>query len=204
MCSSDLFTILAALASLSLAAACKSDDAGGSTSPQQPGPATAAAPAPDDGAGGAGGADGPGGARGGDMEARRAKRMQKFDTDGDGKLSREERQAMIGQMIDRRMHRLDADGDGKLSRQEVAPGAGGRFVQHLSAEFDQADQNRDQFLSRDELDKAMRRFRAQRRAERQQAGGAPSAAPQQRPAPQGGGAPPPAEDDDYGDQLDEE
>ena len=181
------FALLTALASLSLAGACKSDDAGGSAAPQQP--SAAAAPAPDDGAG----------AAGGEMDHRRARRMQQFDKDGDGKLSRDERQAMVQDLLDRRMRRLDSDGDGKISRQEI--GGGGRFAQHLSAEFAQADQDRDQFISREELQKAMRRFRAQRRAERQQEGGAAPGGPA---APQGGGAPPPAEDDDYGDSLGEE
>jgi Ca2+-binding EF-hand superfamily protein len=189
------FAFLSALASLSLAGACKSDDAGGSTSPQQPSATAAApAPAPDDASGDVGT-----GAPGGNMNERRAQRMQKFDTNRDGKLNRDERKVMMGQRIDRRMQRMDADRDGKISRQEIASRNRGRFAQHLSAEFDRADQNRDTFLSREELGKAMQRFRVQRRAERQQAGGAAPG----RAAPRGGGAPPPDEDDDYGDSLDE-
>ena len=62
---------------------------------------------------------------------------------------------MVGEMTDRRMRRLDSDGDGKISRQEIAPGSGGRFAEHLSTEFDRADRDRDHFISREELSQAM-------------------------------------------------
>ena len=91
---------------------------------------------------------------------------------------------MVGEMTDRRMRRLDSDGDGKISRQEIAPGSGGRFAEHLSTEFDRADRDRDHFISREELSQAMRQFRAQRRAEKQAGGAAPgAAAPQGGGAP---------------------
>ena len=47
----------------------------------------------------------------------REKIIEKFDTDGDGKLSKEERKALKEQ---RMLKRFDADGDGSLSEAEKA------------------------------------------------------------------------------------
>jgi lipase chaperone LimK len=46
--------------------------------------------------------------------------LEKFDKDGDGKLSPEERAAAREALVDRIMARFDKDGDGKLSREELA------------------------------------------------------------------------------------
>lgn len=189
------FAFLAALASLSLGG-CKSDDAGGSNAPQQPGIAAAAAPGEEPEA------DSPGDRRRGARRAmspdqRRAERLRRFDTNGDGKLDREERKVMIREAVERRMRRMDGNQDGRIARDEVR---GGRFGEHLAASFDRADANRDSYISPQELEAAMADFRAKRQAERlqQQSGGAAPA-----PAAPQGGAPPPVEDDLGDDSLDE-
>lgn len=55
------------------------------------------------------------------MEARRAEMIKKYDKDGDGKLSDEEREAMKKDHAGRRaemVKKYDKDGDGKLSDEE--------------------------------------------------------------------------------------
>ena len=116
MCSSDLF-----LASLALAGACKSDDGGASNSPQQPS-ATAAPAPPAEGGDEVGPGGGRGGRQRRTPEERRAERMKEFDKNGDGQLDRDERQAMRQANLDRRMQRMDSDRDGKISRQEAGSG----------------------------------------------------------------------------------
>jgi hypothetical protein len=188
------FAFLTALASLSLAGACKSDDAGGSTAPQQPSATTAAAPpqaeAPAD--------PGEPGGRGKNAmsrEERRAERLKQFDKNGDGRLDREERGAMLTELVNKRMQRIDRDGDGKITRQEASAG---RLGPRLLANFDQADSNHDSAITREELQAAIEARRAARRAERKNGGGAAA------PASGMGSAPPsPAEEDD-GDDFDEE
>ena len=184
--------LLTALASLTLGGACKSDDAGGSKAPQQPTATVAGAPGsvdgePDDGPalpppprrmsasdGTAGGAAG----MPDDRRARREEMRRKYDTDGNGRLSKEEREAMRRAMLDRRMSRLDGDGDGKISREEAGRAPIGR---RLLADFDAADSNRDSFVSREELDAAVKLLQQRRREARMR-------------GDLEGGAPPPAED----------
>lgn len=173
--------ILAALASLSLAGACRSDDAGGSKAPQQPtataaAPAPSAAPAPAPGPAPAEEAAQPGAPAEGTAMAdpgadpRAAKRQQrreemkrKYDANGDGRLNKQEREAMRREAIDRKMSRMDKDGDGKISREEAGRGAMGR---KLLADFDAADSNRDSFVSRVELEAAVRQFQRRQREAR--------------------------------------
>lgn len=188
------FAFLSALASLSLAGACKSDDAGGSTAPQQP---SATAPAPQPEAPVAGDDQGQGGPghNGMSKDQRRAERLKQFDKNGDGRLDRDERGAMLTELVNKRMQRIDRDGDGKITRQEASAG---RLGPRLLANFDQADSNRDSVITREELEAAIEARRAARRAERKNGGGGAAA-----PAPaQGGAAPmtPPEEDDDLDDE----
>lgn len=166
--------VLAALASLSLAGACKSDDAGASKSPVQPGEAASPVPAsPSEVDPGAQTPQG-GNDRAQRQQERRAEMRKKYDADGDGKLNRDERKAMRTAMFERRMSRLDGNGDGKISRQEAESGRLGR---RLLEDFDAADANRDSFVSRDELQTAMQTLRQKRREMRQQgdADGEPAA-----------------------------
>jgi Ca2+-binding EF-hand superfamily protein len=196
--------ILTALASLSLAGGCRSDDAGGSKAPQEPA-ATAAAPAPapaptpaappapwEDGtqpaapaqAGGAGPADTAGDPLAARRMQRREEMKRKYDANGDGRLSKEERATMRRELIDRRMSRMDRDGDGKISRDEA-----GRvpMARRLLADFNAADSNHDSFISRDELEAAVKQLQQQRREARLRGetaeGQAPPAAGQDQPAP---------------------
>jgi len=184
---------IAILGALALASACKSDDGGASNSPQQP--TASAAPAPE--AAGGGEEVGPGGGQRGrgrkTPEERRAERLKQFDTNGNGQLDRDERQAMRQANLDRRMKRMDTDGDGRISRQEASAG---RIGQRLLADFDRADSDRDSYISRVELERAADQLRAQRRAERQQNGGAARPA---SPAPMNQDM-----DDDGADMLDDE
>lgn len=184
------FAFLTAMASLSLAGACKSDDAGGSTAPQQPSATTAAPPAEAPPA-----ADDQGrpGHNGMSKDERRAERLKQFDKNGDGRLDRDERGAMLTELVNKRMKRIDRDGDGKITRQEASAG---RLGPRLLANFDQADSNRDSVITREELEAAIEARRAARRAERKNGGGAAAA-----PA-QGGAAPmaPPEEDDELDDE----
>jgi EF hand domain-containing protein len=165
--------ILAALASLSLAGACKSDDASASKSPVQPGEAASPVPSsPGEEAVDPGAQTPQGGSdRAARHQERRAEMRQKYDTDGDGKLNRDERQAMRTAMLERRMSRLDGNGDGKISRQEAESA---RFGRRLLEDFDAADANRDSFVSRDELQTAMQTLRQKRREMRMQGGGEPA------------------------------
>jgi hypothetical protein len=185
------FAFLTALASLSIAGGCKSDDASGSQSPQQPGAATAAAP-PQAEAPAAAGEPGGRGKNAMSREERRAERLKQFDKNGDGRLDRDERGAMLNELVNKRMQRIDRDGDGKITREEASAG---RLGPRLLANFDQADSNHDSAITRDELQAAIEARRAARRAERKNGGAAPASGM--------GAAPPPAEEDD-GDDLDEE
>ena len=54
------------------------------------------------------------------MEGRRAEMMKKYDKDGDGKLSQEERKASMADRRAEMMKKFDKDGDGKLSEEERA------------------------------------------------------------------------------------
>ena len=53
-----------------------------------------------------------------DFEARRAEFVQRYDADGDGELSREERRAAKQARRDRIRTEFDVDGDGELSEEE--------------------------------------------------------------------------------------
>lgn len=54
------------------------------------------------------------------MEARKAEMLKKYDKDGDGKLSKEEREAIAADRKAEFMKKYDTDGDGKLSDEEKA------------------------------------------------------------------------------------
>ncbi len=162
--------VLAALASLSLAGACKSDDAGGSKAPQQPATTVAGAPGSVDGADQAAPTEPLAGAarRAGPMtpeqrQQRRDEMRRKYDSNGDGRLSKEERETMRREMLDRRMSRIDADGDGKISRDEASQRPIGR---RLLADFDAADSNHDSYITREELDSAVKQLQQRRREAR--------------------------------------
>lgn len=106
----------------------------------------------------------------------RERRKDRLDTDGDGKVSDEERAAAMKQRMGRLHDRLDTDGDGKVSPAELA-NAPGRFKFDDPAAI---DTNHDGDISVDELAAAVKARRDARRAARAAGSGAPGA-----PAPQG-------------------
>jgi hypothetical protein len=187
------FAFLTAMASLSLTGACKSDDAGGSTPPQQPSATAAATPQAE--APAAGGEPAGRGRNAMSKDERRAERLKQFDKNGDGRLDRDERGAMLAELVTKRMQKIDRDGDGKITRQEASAG---RLGPRLLANFDQADANHDAAITREELQAAIEARRAARRAERKNGGGAAPA------AGQGAAQMPPAEEDADDDLDDEE
>lgn len=104
---------------------------------------------------------------------RQEEMLARMDRDGDGKVSEEERAAVRHERATSMFERLDTDGDGKLSPEEMS---GGRFNR-----LEGADTNGDGTISVDELDAAMAtRF--------QRGGGGPRGG-----GPRGEGGTPPAE-----------
>ena len=102
----------------------------------------------------------------------RAKRAARLDTDGDGTISDDEREAALHNRAEMMHRRLDADGDGKLTPAELE-GARGRM------RFDDRgalDTNHDGEISADELAAGMKARNDRRRAARA-GGSAGSSAP---------------------------
>jgi len=91
-------------------------------------------------------------------------RMARMDTDGDGKISPEEREAAMKQRAATMRARLDTNGDGKLTPDELA-NAKGRMKFDDPASL---DTNHDGDISADELEAGMMARREQMREQRQQ------------------------------------
>ena len=81
-----------------------------------------------------------------------ASRMAQFDLDGDGRLSREERETMKKTMRDEMLKEFDLDGDGKLSREERQAARQARFegTERGQALMRRFDANGDGVLSEEE------------------------------------------------------
>ncbi len=88
-----------------------------------------------------------GGAKGGGD--RGARMFERYDTDGDGKISREE----FEQARAARFATADADGDGAVTVQEFMTYAEARRVERLTSMFEQLDTDDDGVLSAEELDR---------------------------------------------------
>ena len=97
----------------------------------------------------------------------RGERMAKLDTDGDGKISDEERAAGMKARAENIRQRMDANGDGKLTVDELANAQGRMKFDNPAA----IDTNKDGEISTDELAAAMK---ARRDAARAQQGEAPA------------------------------
>lgn len=78
-------------------------------------------------------------------------RMKQFDTDGDGKLSEDERYAMMAARAGEVLGRNDTDGDGVLSKAEFEASPAARRV----GDFAAADTDHNGSLSKDELGTAI-------------------------------------------------
>ena len=66
-----------------------------------------------------------------DRDTPRARLLEKFDKDGDGKLSEDERAAARNERQEQRLEKFDADGDGKLSETEERAARTQRKARHL-------------------------------------------------------------------------
>ncbi len=84
-----------------------------------------------------------------DFQSRRRHRMEQLDTDGDGKISDEERAAARHKRAEDLLSRSDVNGDGKVTPDELAQG---RFRRMKPEEL---DTNKDGTISVDELDAAL-------------------------------------------------
>jgi Ca2+-binding EF-hand superfamily protein len=95
-----------------------------------------------------------------EMEAARAERLGRMDTNGDGILSTEEFVAMHKARAERRaermMARLDADKDGQVKIEELMQKQGRKNM------FARADANSDGQLTKEEFDEARARMRDHR------------------------------------------
>lgn len=163
------------IASLVLAAGCKTDKADSSapssasdtTEPsshgrsgkidmpkQRPPSASGEAPAlPDDeDAGSAAQSDEDRRAR---REERRKERMAEIDTDGDGQISEAERKAAAEKRLEQMQKRMDTNGDGKLTVQELQDSRMARRMGDVSA----IDTDKDGVVSPAEMQKAMEDMR---------------------------------------------
>jgi hypothetical protein len=149
---------------LTLAAACKTTDSAPQPQPADPTPTTRAqprtapslaVPAPL--------------AEGSDRpslpdEGRHGDRMARMDTDGDGKISPEEREAAMKERVAKMRTRLDTNGDGKLTPDELANGKGRMKFEDPAA----LDTNKDGDISADELEAGMKARRDEMRTQRLQ------------------------------------
>lgn len=87
------------------------------------------------------GRGGQGGGRGGDMFGRMEEMVNKYDLDGDGILSAEERKAMRDAMRAEFMNQMDLDGDGEISLEERVAATRDRILnsdrgERMSSRFD--------------------------------------------------------------------
>ena len=96
------------------------------------------------------------------MRERFAEQRAKHDKDGDGELGPEERMAMRDEMMGLRLKSIDKDGDGAISREEARAEPGRRA---LLRDFEVADANQDQKVTREELEAHIAERRANRRDE---------------------------------------
>jgi Ca2+-binding EF-hand superfamily protein len=89
-------------------------------------------------------------------------RMARMDTDGDGKISDEEREAAMKERTAKMRARLDTNGDGKLTPDELANAKGRMKFDDPAA----LDTNKDGDISADELEAGMKARRDEMRQQR--------------------------------------
>jgi EF hand len=88
---------------------------------------------------------------------RRKERMAELDKDGDGQISDAEREAGRKVRLDEMKTRLDTDGDGKLTVAELKDS---RMARRLGTEIDAIDADKNGEISAEELQKSMDAMRA--------------------------------------------
>ncbi len=86
-----------------------------------------------------------------------AKHFDQIDTNKDGFLTREEFAAQRAKMAAASLKAVDKDGDGRISRAEADAKA-----PRLAKNFDQIDTNRDGYLSKEEIAAAWKQAHAKR------------------------------------------
>lgn len=84
----------------------------------------------------------PGPKSGGPMKHMMMPGVMMFDTNGDGKVSKEEWNARGRQQFERMLKRLDTDGDGKVGEDE--------FLAQSTKGFEKMDDNNDGFVTQEE------------------------------------------------------
>jgi Ca2+-binding EF-hand superfamily protein len=85
----------------------------------------------------------------------------RWDSNGDGAVSREEAQAAGAERMARKFDDLDADKDGRLTRDEMHAAHGDRhekIKERMEEHFKSADKNQDGSISRDEAQQGMPRL----------------------------------------------
>jgi hypothetical protein len=117
-----------------------------------------------------------------EIDARRRERMAAIDTDGDGKVSTDERKAARAKHATDLRKRLDADHDGKLTVQEIATSNFRRF------DPEAIDANKDGDITTEELTSALEQrtrswSRGSRRNRPNDASDATPTAPSTAPSP---------------------
>lgn len=90
-------------------------------------------------------------------DERRKERMAELDKDGDGQISDAEREAGRKVRLDEMKTRLDTDGDGKLTVAELKDS---RMARRLGTELDAVDADKNGEVSAEELQKSMDAMRA--------------------------------------------
>lgn len=103
-------------------------------------------------------------------------RMARMDTDGDGKISDEEREAAMKERSAKMRSRFDTNGDGKVTPDELASARGRMRFEDPAA----LDTNQDGDISADELEAGMKARRDELRVQRLQ--GRLGATPPSQPA----------------------
>ena len=91
----------------------------------------------------------------------RARGFEEFDTDGDGRLSKEERATARTRRHERHLEEFDADGDGQLSMEERATARTRRHERHLE-EFDADGDGRLTGAEKERAEDARKRQRQRR------------------------------------------
>jgi Ca2+-binding EF-hand superfamily protein len=82
-----------------------------------------------------------------------------FDTNGDGKVSKEEWNARGREQFERMLKRLDTDGDGKISESE--------FLAQSTKGFEKMDSNNDGFVTQEEWQAHANRMQERMRSKMQ-------------------------------------